>query len=325
MKLKFKISLMDNGMHSFNKGLEELLFYEESDSKDDFKLKEAILFLHHGIELILKQILINNCGEHLIFDNIGSDTVKKIIEAKKKGISVFNLTKPVHTVSYLVVIQRIKAFVDTVELSESLETKLIELNSIRNNIEHYGIDTEKDKVENLLLKLNKPISNFFHEAGINVTDYKRNWEELEKQLLIETSRLRAGGNIKKAEISEGNALIEYVKDFEEYKTLQPQSIVTKERLESYWESGDAIIKALNDGGLRLLRKLDFLSQVKIILPYKRNIYSIELKRSEVESFLGIELNKVKDCWDDTLNNQYVYSGKERKEFFKRFGKIEKKN
>lgn len=220
VKTKFKISLEENGIHSFNKGLDEFIRYEEGNKRDDFLLKEAIMFLHHGIELLLKQVLINHSGEYLIFNNINKDTVKKIIEAKKKNVSVFNVSKPVHTASYLEIIQRIKAFVNNLELEESLETRLIDLNTIRNNIEHYGIETEKQKVESLLLNLHKPISEFLSEAGINLgNENKAKWVELEKQLVIESSRLRFGGSIKRAELQNDYAIIEYVKSYNEYKQI----------------------------------------------------------------------------------------------------------
>lgn len=325
VKMKFKISLLDNGVHSFNKGLDEFISYEKDAQKDDFKLKEAIMFFHHGVELLLKQVLIEQRGEYLIFDNIGSETVKKIISAKQKGISVFNLDKPVHTTNYLDVIQRIKAFIDSPELDESLETRLIELNTIRNNIEHYGIDTEKTKVENLLLNLKEPISKFFKNAGLPLGGENQNkWAELEKQLLIEASRLRGAGSIKKAELRNNTAYIEYVQDFEDYKNLQSQSSVTEALFESYWSTGAAVLKAINDGGVRLMRKIELLNKVSIKIPFKDDIYTIELIRKDVEAFVGYKFDDIRKNWDDTFSNKYVYSKVGREEFFRKFGKIEKK-
>jgi hypothetical protein len=322
MKSKFKISLLENGIHSLNKGLDTLSQYEKDEKNDEFKLKEAIMFLHHGIELILKQILINHGGEYLIFDNIGNDTIKKIIDAKNKGVSVFNLEKPIHTITYLDAIQRVKAFIDTVDLSkDALDTNLIELNKIRNNIEHYGIEAEKEKVDHLIFKIRNPISKFFTDAGINLGQENNDkWKDLEKILLIEASRLRGGGSIKKAELQNKTALIEYVANFEEYKELQPQSQVTQEHFESYWSSGDAVLKTIIDGGVRLMRKLDFINKVKITLPYKNSIYSIDLDKNEVEKFLGFNFEEIQNDWDNTFSDKFVYTREGREEFFHRFGK-----
>lgn len=325
MKEKFKISLLDNGIHSFNKGLDELTQYEKQGKKNDFQLKEAIMFLHHGIELLLKQVLIKDKGEFLIFDNINPETIKKIIKAKKEGISVFNLDKPIHTTSYFDVIQRIKAFVDSSPLDESLETRLIELNRLRNNIEHYGIDTEKSKVDTLLLKLHKPISNFFYEAGINLgSENELKWSELEKQLLLEASRLRGGGFIKKTEIINDIVNIEYVENFDEYQKLQPQSTVTKEQWESYWESGEAILKAIIDGGVRLLRKIDGINGVSIKIPFKENMYKIDVNREKVEKFLGHNFEEINLDWDKTFSNKFVYTKEGRNAFFHEFGELNRK-
>lgn len=326
MTEKFKISLLDNGIHSFNRGLDKLLQYRNDNNKDDFKLKEAIMFLHHGIELLLKEVLIRNGGEFLIFDDIKPETIKKIIQAKDNNTSVFNLDKPVHTATYLDIIQRVRAFVNTPQLDESLASMLIELNKQRNSIEHYGIDIEKTKVfDNLLLKLYRPISEFFKKAGIELDrESQEKWNKIESQLRKEVSGLRGGGSIKKAELKDGIVTIEYVESFEEYKNLQPQSSVTKEELDSYWDSGDAILKAINDGGVRLMRKIDEIKEIHIKIPFKDKIYSVNIKRDDLENFLGCKMDEIIENWDSLFSNPYVYSKDGRQEFFKVFGRIDEK-
>lgn len=185
MKKKFKIGLKDNGIHSLNRGLEMFELYEEE--KDDFRLKESIMFLHHGIELLMKQVLIENAGEYLIYSDISDDTVKKVINAKKQGISVFDLNKPPHTSTYLEVIGRVRAFVDSPELEESLETRLKELNKTRNNLEHYAINAEVEKIENLISKIRKPLIKFLEES---LKDFKKedakkvekNWQNVDNKI-----------------------------------------------------------------------------------------------------------------------------------------------
>lgn len=72
---------------------------------------------------------------------------------------------------------------------------------------------------------------------------KTETSNLEK-LEVESSRLRAGSSIKKVELKNGKAIIEYVKDYNEYKKLNPQSGLTELDLENYWSSSDAIEKHL---------------------------------------------------------------------------------
>ena len=146
-------------------------------------------------------------------------------------------------------------------------------------------------------------------------------EKLE-QLKIEAARLRGGGSIKIVELIEDQAKITYVKDFSEYKEINPQSSVSKELLESYWESGDAIEKALTDGSVRLMKKLDYINGVSIILPYKGKTYSISVGKKELEGFIGSDFSTIKDNWNLKFSDPYVYEDSGRQKFFKKFGKIE---
>jgi len=146
------------------------MFQAYEEDKDNFLLKESIMFLHHGIELLMKQVLIENAGEFLIYSDISDETVKKVINAKKQGISVFDLSKPPHTSTYLEVIGRVRAFVDEPELEESLDTRLKELNKTRNNLEHYAINIEIDKIENLIIKIRKSLLNFLERS---LKDFKK--------------------------------------------------------------------------------------------------------------------------------------------------------
>lgn len=84
MQQKIRISLKENGIHSFNKGLSDFAEYEKDNKQDDFKLKEAILFIHHGIELLLKQVLVDTGGEYLIFADLKQETIKKNHKSKRK-------------------------------------------------------------------------------------------------------------------------------------------------------------------------------------------------------------------------------------------------
>lgn len=307
MKDKFKISLLDNGIHSFNKALEKFTSYEQGNKKDLFLLKEAIMFLHHGVELLLKQVLIDHGGEYLVFADIKSITKKKI-KAKEQGVSVFSLDKPANTATYFDVIQRVKAFVTAVGLGDNLEKYLLELNGIRNTIEHYGVDMEKNKVERLLLKIRAPISKFFLDAGINLgQENKEKWKQLEKELLKQASHLRGGGMIRKAEFNNDTAVIEYASNFNEYKELQPQSTVTKEQWARYWSTGDAVLKALNDGSVRLMREIDELNRVIITIPFEENIYTIDTLRADLENFLGADFSLIKKAWNNVFSDPYVYN------------------
>lgn len=152
-----------------------------------------------------------------------------------------------------------------------------------------------------------------------ITAPKTETSNLEK-LEVESSRLRAGGSIKKVELKNRNAIVEYVKDYNEYKKLNPQSRLTELDLENYWNSSDAIEKALADGSVKLMAKLDFLDQVEIILPNKGTVYSINIRKSELEQFIGADFGTIKNNLDERFSKQYVYNDSGRQKLFLRFGK-----
>lgn len=58
-----KISLLENGMDSLQQGFKKFLEFEKSTIdaepglRDYFNLKQAVLSLHHGIEILMKYIL----------------------------------------------------------------------------------------------------------------------------------------------------------------------------------------------------------------------------------------------------------------------------
>ena len=143
-----------------------------------------------------------------------------------------------------------------------------------------------------------------------------------QQLEKEASRLRGGGSIKSVSLNKGKATIEYVNDYSEYKKLNPQSTVTKELLDDYWESGEAIEKALVDAPARLMRKLDFVKEVEIKLPYKGKKYSIDVKKNQLEVFTLTSLEEMKADWNKKFSDKYVYSDAGRSKFFNFFGKVE---
>lgn len=146
-------------------------------------------------------------------------------------------------------------------------------------------------------------------------------EKLSK-LEIEVSRLRAGGSVKTVELEGKSAKIIYVKNYEEYKELNPQSGLTESDLEGYWESGDAIEKALVGGSVRIMKKLDYIDTVSIILPYKGTSYTISVNKADLEKFVGADFATIQNKWDKTFSNPYVYDDNGRKSFFNKFGKKE---
>ncbi len=155
----------------------------------------------------------------------------------------------------------------------------------------------------------------------NVSNIKISTNIKLEELKTEASRLRAGGSIKSVELIDRKAKIAYVSNFTDYKEINPQSSLTESEFKAYWESGDAIEKALIDDSVRIMRKLDFIDEVNIILPYEEEIYKISVNKSELEKFIGTDFKSITDNWDKTFSNPYVYNKKGREAFFKEFGVV----
>jgi hypothetical protein len=155
---RFNIGLKENGQHSLWRGIESYQRYKET--QDKWLLKEAVMFLHHGIELLMKETLVRH-SEYLIFEDLGENTVKKQKQAIEKGIGIFYLPKPPRTVTYLDAIDRVEAFVNPPELDEPLLTRLKELNQHRNQLEHYAVDADAETIVHLIANLHKPLLKLF--------------------------------------------------------------------------------------------------------------------------------------------------------------------
>ena len=107
-KLFMQLSLMENGMDSLKKGFEYFLSYQRNtvtknspDKNDYFELKQAILSVHHGIEILLKAILARK-DEYLIVDKIDNDYLRAFAEKERTGKpSIFDtsLGENIHTIS----------------------------------------------------------------------------------------------------------------------------------------------------------------------------------------------------------------------------------
>jgi len=82
---KFVISLRENGLHSLWRGIESYGTYDRN--QDKLMLKDAIMFLHHGVELLMKEILIKH-SPFLIFEDL-RDAATKQKQADELGLGIF--------------------------------------------------------------------------------------------------------------------------------------------------------------------------------------------------------------------------------------------
>ncbi|MCG2432213.1 hypothetical protein [Aequorivita xiaoshiensis] len=141
-----KLNFLDSGLDSLKKGFKSLVEYEKvtfynkeevSEEKRFYHLKDAILFIQHGIEILVKKI-IQNHSEYLIFSQIDNHVKSALKQKNERNLnSVFetDLKHKIHTVSFNESIERLK-IIPGVKLSSTLEKRLNELESYRNIIMH---------------------------------------------------------------------------------------------------------------------------------------------------------------------------------------------
>ncbi|KGE12491.1 hypothetical protein [Sphingobacterium deserti] len=117
------------------------------------------------------------------------------------------------------------------------------------------------------------------------------------------------------------ARINYVANFDEYKQFNPQSSLSEQDLKAYWESGNAVKKALVDGSVRIMKTLQYVNQVNIILPFQNNTYSISISKEALEKFTAHDFETLIADWEKNFSDPYVYDRTGREKFFSKFGTI----
>lgn len=157
----FKISLVESGVHSLWQGIESFERYDRTSDK--MLLRDAIMFLHHGVELLMKEVIVRH-SPFLIFEDL-RDASKKQRRADDLEVGIFYLDKPPRTVTFEEAINRVAAFVKPPELTDDLQAGLSELNRLRNQLEHYAIETDRGEITQLLANIRNPLLELF-EARI---------------------------------------------------------------------------------------------------------------------------------------------------------------
>ena len=179
-----EFTLLENGTDSLRKAKDSIEKFEESHGDHGYHhLKDAIIFLNHGIEILLKYIL-SERNESLIFSDI-----KLYLEAKKElkhmpskvkgfGIhldkykpTVFDVpikkigNKRLETISLKVALDRVEFLCD-INVPEDFRTGTFLLNNYRNDLTHHSINLTPEDESKLITVLKSLYGNtldFFEE------------------------------------------------------------------------------------------------------------------------------------------------------------------
>ncbi|MBI5954040.1 MAG: DEAD/DEAH box helicase family protein [Chloroflexi bacterium] len=157
-----RIGLLDNSYHSLKRGYEIWSLWKKTD--DAWLLKESIIWIHHGIELSLKQLLAQT-NAFLVFENVdlAIENLGKL--RKKEGMEnadvmdLFDNSDRVKSVGFQSLIERVAVALSIPELAKNapLRQRIDELTKYRNKIIHFSIELDIAAVSSLLSEILDPL------------------------------------------------------------------------------------------------------------------------------------------------------------------------
>lgn len=101
-------------------------------------------------------------------------------------------------------------------------------------------------------------------------------------------------------------VITFYNDYASYMKANPNSLITDEEYQSYFTTGDGLEKTLFEATSYLFNKVPEMNQLSVTLPFAEKVYSYDVSREQIKSFIG------KDKSNDSV----------RKDFMKNFVSIE---
>jgi hypothetical protein len=145
-----KYSLLKNGADSLKAAFQNLeLFYTNNEQH---YIKDSIIFINHGIEILLKYIL-KERNPVFMFSDI-EKYMLAVGKMKKIGVSnIFEIDANLKTVSLLDALKRVEFLCD-IPIPETLKGVILHFNKLRNQIMHYGIELKEEELVELTKKLN---------------------------------------------------------------------------------------------------------------------------------------------------------------------------
>jgi len=159
-----KISLIDNGLDSLRKGYvhlekyEHLLSKEASDAERFSALKDSVLSIQHGVEILFKYSL-KEKNELLLFTDISK--LKEACKSRREGvIQELYEFEGVHTVTFKESIERLRDICG-IPMNEKLIKNLKKVESWRNSITHSAVLLREIEVARILIKFLADLDDFF--------------------------------------------------------------------------------------------------------------------------------------------------------------------
>lgn len=166
-----EFTLLDNGIDSLKKTQDSLKRFNELNRQNSYHLlKDAIIYINHGIEILLKYIL-SSRNESLIFKDIKAymkaKEQLKHMSPKVKGFgtylernmpTVFDVpkdklqNKTLETITLREAVDRIEFLCD-IEITKEFRDSIYLINKYRNDITHHSIKLTSEEEQKLVKEL----------------------------------------------------------------------------------------------------------------------------------------------------------------------------
>ncbi|UQZ76838.1 hypothetical protein C2I17_21095 [Niallia circulans] len=148
-----RFTLLDNGADSLKGAYDSLKAFDNlyEGTGTDHNLKDAVIYLNHGLEILLKLILKNH-SPSLMFSDIKAYQKAKEKMKKAGKNNVFEVDSTLHTVTLEEALKRVELLCD-IEIPESLQAAIYYINKIRNQLMHFEVNLNSDELDELVKKL----------------------------------------------------------------------------------------------------------------------------------------------------------------------------
>lgn len=167
--MEVKLNLAENGIDSLRKGFEAFNEYERwryvsasSAHVQAVALKDSIIFVHHGIEILLKAVLLAS-NELLVIDEVDNTAKQALAEKRTRNRgSIFDtsVSGSLRTVSVMEAVDRVEK-VCGIPVGSELKLKLKDIVRLRNNVAHATLSVEESEIAAIFDRFIDLIDRFF--------------------------------------------------------------------------------------------------------------------------------------------------------------------
>ncbi|MEK4289400.1 hypothetical protein [Paenibacillus sp. FSL P4-0502] len=146
-----KMSLLENGVDSLKSSYLIMEKIPELQEGLSHNIKDAVISLNHGIEILFKLVL-KEINEYLVFTDLDNYMLAKKKMLSENMRNVFEAKPGLKTVSLNEAMRRAR-YLCGIEINSDLETVINYLNKKRNEFMHYEIHLSEEEMMELLSKL----------------------------------------------------------------------------------------------------------------------------------------------------------------------------